>query len=260
MQIGSFAELDQVSRLADAGADYVELFVIETVMLGDREDFDHLLRDAKRWPIPAIAFAGLIPGDLKICGPDVDRHRQDLYLTEMLDRIQLLAPDEGMATLGSADARHVPADFERRLARDQIADFLRRAHDQAAQRGIALNLEHLNPGESNIFNTLAEAGAFLAEYQLEGIGLLADLFHLMEAGEPIGVMRDFPDLIKHVHVADTDRDAPGTGAYPFDEFFATLQSIGYSGRCSIEAFWSDFERDVELGLRSTRLAAHSAGL
>ena len=167
--------------------------------------------------------------------------------------------EPAVATVGSADSRAVPAGFDRDEARDQIADFLTRASAHASENGIVLTLEHLNRGESNIFNTLRECGEFLMERDMDGVRLTADLYHMMEEAEPLSHIDDFAHLIVHAHVADTGRDAPGTGDYPFVEFLTRLHANGYDGNCSIEAFWTDFDAHVDLAVETCRQAATAAG-
>jgi len=260
MRIGSFITPERIGQLAAAGGEYAELFVTRTVMVGDRDDFARFVDRAAAWPTPPLAFSGLIPPELKLCGPDADPARQDDYLDELFWRIEVLAKGlPVIATVGSAGARDVPEGFDVERARDQIADFLRRIGRKARQTGVRMNLEHLYSGESNIFNTLRECGDFIRERDLENIHLVADLYHLMMEGEPLSVIDDYAPLIIHAHVADRDRDAPGTGDYPFEDFFATLHRAGYHGDCSIEAFWTDFDGQVDLAVRTVRAAASVAG-
>lgn len=260
MRIGSFITPERVDRLAAAGGEYAELFVTRTVMAGDRDDFGSFATAAAAWQTPPRAFSGLIPPELKLCGPDADPRLQDAYLDELFWRIEKIAPGGGvMATVGSAGARDVPEGFSPDRARDQIADFLGRAGLRARQTGVTLNLEHLHQGESNIFNTLSECGRFVRERGLEDVHLVADLYHLMMQGEPLSAIEENAQLIVHAHVADRERDAPGTGDYPFTEFFAVLRRAGFDGDCSIEAFWSDFDAHVDLAVRTVRAAAEAAG-
>jgi D-psicose/D-tagatose/L-ribulose 3-epimerase len=259
MEIGSFITPERVAALAEAGADYAELFVTRTVMAGDRGTFEAFRVDAASWRTPPRAFSGLLPAELKICGPDIDVKRQDAYVREMFHRIQALSGSGVVATLGSADARAIPEGFDRERALDQLADFLERTATVAHDHGVRFTLEHLNRGETNVFNSLRECGDFVRERGLNQVFLLADLYHMMLESEPLSTIAEYGDLIIHAHVADTGRDAPGTGDYPFGEFFSALNQAGYRGNCSIEAFWTDFDGQVDLAVETCRRAASAAG-
>lgn len=259
MRIGSFSPPERVGKLADAGGEYVEPFVTRTLMVGDEEAFAIFLEQARAWEIPAIAFSGLLPAELKIVGPEIDIARQNDYLATMFDRIERFSGGGVIATLGSADARMIPDGYPVQAARDELAEFLTRMCARGADHGVRVNLEHLNRTETNFLNTLRETGEFVREYDIPNLHLVADFFHMQMESEPLDTIRDFGDLIIHAHVADTDRDAPGTGSYPFVEFFAHLRAVGYQGDCSIEAFWTDFDNQVEAAVAMLRAAADPSG-
>jgi sugar phosphate isomerase/epimerase len=141
-----------------------------------------------------------------------------------------------------------------------IAAFLARAAALASDQGIVLTLEHLHPGESNVFNTVAECAGFLTQRDLTSVGLTVDLYHLMMADESLSVIAEAGGRIRHTHVADTARDAPGTGQYPWAGWFDALASIHYQGDCSIEAWWTDFDAQVGPAVRQVRSAAQGAGI
>lgn len=258
MRIGSFSPPERVARLAAAGGEYVEPFVTRTLMAGDEDAFLAFQHDARAWDIPARAFSGLLPAELKIVGPEIDVPRQEEYLATMFDRIERMSGGGVIATLGSADARMVPDGYPVAAAREDLAEFLTRMCARAADHGVRVNLEHLNRTETNFLNTLRETGDFVREAGIPNLHLVADFFHMQMESEPLETIRDFGDLIIHAHVADTDRDAPGTGDYPFAAFFAELRAVGYEGDCSIEAFWTDFDNQVERAVATVRSAAHPA--
>ena len=60
---------------------------------------------------------------------------------------------------------------------------------------------------------------------------------MMMDGEALDNVRTHARWIKHIHVADSGRFAPGTGDYPYREFFGMLHSIGYDGLISVECRW-----------------------
>jgi sugar phosphate isomerase/epimerase len=244
MRISSFVTPDQVEALAHAGGEYVELFLTKTVTNLLPDEFDELRRSAETWSIKPKAFSGMMPVDLKLTGVEVDVKAQDAYLRFMFDRVAQLCDTDAVVVFGSGGARSIPEAFIRERALDQLEHFLRRAANLARQRGITLALEPLNRRESNVFNSLAESGHFIRQRGLDDVVLLADLYHIMEANEPMSVIDEFGDLIRHVHIADSDRGAPGTGHYPLNEFFSHLHQIEYQGKCSIECNWIDFDREI----------------
>ena len=68
-------------------------------------------------------------------------------------------------------------------------------------------------------------------------GTLYDTFHAnIEEKDPIGVIAQTADVIRHVHISENDRGTPGTGHVDFGATFKALREAGYDGWLTIEAF------------------------
>ena len=98
----------------------------------------------------------------------------------------------------------------------------------------------LNRRETNLVTSVAEGAEVVRAVGHPSVRLVADLYHMVLEAEPSEVLDPVADLLAHVHVADTGRFAPGTGAYDYPGFFGALQRIGYSGRIAAENTWRDF--------------------
>ena len=70
--------------------------------------------------------------------------------------------------------------------------------------------------------------------------------------EPLDHLLTYKDHIRHIHVADTDRLAPGTGSYPYAEFAHLLHQINYNNRISVECRWTDFAAEATPALQYMR--------
>lgn len=112
---------------------------------------------------------------------------------------------------------------------------LREVAAHAARRGVELVVEPINRYETNFLNTMAEALAFLDEVAAPNVGLLFDTFHanIEEPSLHISLQAAGPRL-QHVHVADSNRWAPGSGHLDFAAVVATLRALGYDGWLSAE--------------------------
>jgi len=113
-------------------------------------------------------------------------------------------------------------------------------------------LEPLHQGETNLIHTLGEAANFLDAHGIEGVPLVADLFHIEQEGEPLSTVTDHIDRIGHAHIADAGRLWLGAGDGQWREFIATLRDAGFDGPVSLECNWGD---DLE-----TEIAASIAAL
>lgn len=259
LQLSSFATPEQVPSLIAAGADYVELFLTSTVTPLSSDEFEQMLIQSRTWPIRPRTFAGLLPREMRVTGPNANPSTQDSYLRGVFSRIGQLTDGDGIVVFGSGTARSIPDGYDRDRALDQLEQFMSRAALLANDEGITFTLEPLNRRESNVFNSIMEAGAFIRDRELNNVFLIADLFHMMEENEPLSSIAQYGDLIVHTHIADTNRAAPGTGLYPLVEFFRALQLVGYLGRSSIECVWEDFDEQIDSSMTYCRAARADAG-
>jgi sugar phosphate isomerase/epimerase len=243
MRWGCCAGPETGEVLARAGYDYIELSVSRHLQPEVDDDGWRPLRQAiAAQPLAVEAFNTFLPSDLKVVGPAVDETRIRRYLEVAFER----AADLGgqVVVFGSGGARAIPEGFPRERAWGQLIDFARRAGDKASKVGMAVCIEPLNRSECNVLNDLEEAVRLARGVDHPDVSVLADLYHMVREDEPIGRLVEVGDWIFHVHVADTDRRAPGLGSYPYPAFFSALHQIHYDarcriGRCSIECRWED---------------------
>ncbi len=112
---------------------------------------------------------------------------------------------------------------------------LRQVAAYAALRGVELVVEPINRYETNFLNTVAETLAFLDEVAAPNVGLLFDTFHAnIEEPSLADSLRAAGRRLRHVHTADSNRWAPGSGHLDFAAVVATLRAIGYDGWLSAE--------------------------
>src|SRR3989454_5404785 len=126
---------------------------------------------------------------------------------------------------------------------------------RAAQaRRLTLVLEPGNRYETDFIHTVEEAVAFLDMVDLPNVRLMIDTFHMNieEPSIPDAIRRGGPYL-EHVHVADSNRRAPGWGHLDFDAVAAALRAIGYQSGIGIEmAFEPDFDSAARQGIELVR--------
>lgn len=115
-----------------------------------------------------------------------------------------------------------------------IKECLREVARYAAPRGVRLLLEPLNRYETDLLNTVADARA-MVEAAGDNVGLLIDTFHMnIEEPSIAGSIRDAASRVWHVHVADSNRWAPGYGHLDFQAIVEALHEVGYRGYLSGE--------------------------
>jgi len=235
MKFGICTSVENAAAVKSAGWAFVEENV-QGLLQGQLADGEWKGMDRVRpSPLPVPAANCLVPGSLKVTGPDASLDALRPYMTNVLRR----AREVGMSILvfGSGAARNVPDGWDRAKARRQILDFLAMAAPIAAENGVTLVAEHLNQGECNIINSVAEAMTYVREIDHPNFQCLVDSWHFWLENEPLDTLRDAMPWIRHVHLADTeDRVAPGeSGKSDYRPFFGVLKRAGYDGMISVEA-------------------------
>ena len=95
--------------------------------------------------------------------------------------------------------------------------------------GVRIALEPLNRYESRLVNTVEEALAVIEKVGEENLGILFNTFHANIEEVSIGeAIRAAGDRLFHVHLADSNRWAPGFGHLPFTEAWTALKAMNGS--------------------------------
>ena len=228
--------------LTDAGADYVE-WSVGSVMASEAE-FARLQAILENSTIKPKAFCAFLPPHHRITGPDVNLSGVLDYATEAMRRVQTLGGE--IIVLGSGGARKVPAGFFLDDARRQFVQFARELGPRAQEIGVTIVIEPLNQSEDNLITSVERGAEIALEINRPAIQLLADFFHMNEENESTQSIRDAGDLLKHAHLADTGRVAPGFAKVEadFPSFFGALKAVNYDERCSFEGKTDDLARQA----------------
>ncbi len=125
------------------------------------------------------------------------------------------------------------ADLRRNFAKSA-----RELADYAAPRGVGVAIEPINrfEGYAGFLNSIVEAKSIADEVGADNLGVLADFFHVnIEDAALTDTLRHAADRLMCIHLADNNRQAPGTGHIDFLQVIRTLNSVGYSGYLSLDA-------------------------
>ncbi len=210
--------------------------------------------------LPVVALAtGRAWGEEGLSFTDSDpavRRRTSARVGEYLDLAHAL---NAMVILGLIRGR-IPDSVKPTAARRWARDAIRRAADRGSRNGIRLVIEPINRYETNFLNTVEETLAFLHEVERENVGILADTFHMnIEDASIPGSLRGAGRAVFHVHVADSNRWAPGCGHLDFAEILGTLQAMRYPGYVSVECLPKpDPESCPRIAMATLRQAAATA--
>ncbi|WP_412066478.1 sugar phosphate isomerase/epimerase family protein [Rhizobium sp. SYY.PMSO] len=101
--------------------------------------------------------------------------------------------------------------------------------------GVTAVIECVNRAETYLANRLETAHRLVKDSGSPHVGLMADSFHMnIEENDVHGALRSVAGHLKHVHLADNNRTAPGMGHLDLGRFLETLFGIGYRGAIAME--------------------------
>ena len=259
MQFGICAGPTDLTRVAEAGYDYIELGITGALQpeRPEAEVMPPLLTAFSQSSLRSEAYNLLLPADLKVVGPSTDTARQEHYLESAFARTSALGGK--VAVFGSGGARGIPEGWAKDKAEEQVIAFLHRAGDAAARHGMTVAIEPLNTSECNFINSVAEGTALAQVTNHPAVGVLSDLYHVAYEGQSYEETRGALPWLRHVHVAGEGRRAPEPADHLFlRDYFAILKESGYTGRVSIEARWENLAGQMTTALQVLRHAWEAA--
>jgi len=130
-------------------------------------------------------------------------------------------------------AQHAPEDQEYGWS----AEVLHAAGEYAAQAKITLALEALNRFECYMCNTMEQLTRLIKAVDHPNVRAMFDTHHAnIEEKNFTPAIQTIAPLLAHVHISENDRGTPGDGHVDFEDAFAALAQINYTGWLTIEAF------------------------
>ncbi len=105
----------------------------------------------------------------------------------------------------------------------------------AQRAGVTLLLEALNRYESDYPTTLDQVVAIIESLRAPNLRLLADTYHMnIEEADMAASLRRAGSRLGHIHLVDSNRQAPGHGHCDLSGVVQALHDIGYQGYLSFE--------------------------
>ena len=252
MRFGICTGLENVNRLAEVGYDYIEPGVRSALIPeSDETEFQKIREQVANSPLKPEAYAGFIPGDLRVVGENVDFPRLSRYVETACRRASEIGGE--VIVYGSSGSRNTAEGYPEERALAQIAEFLDMAADHAEAHNIIIAIEPICWREGNILRTVADGLAMAKRVNRNGIKALADLYHVWQEEEPMQNIVDAAEWLAHVHIAEpVKRSYPGNDDFDFTDFFTALRKAGYDGRISCECKFDNFDENIETALETMK--------
>ncbi|MCE5340893.1 MAG: sugar phosphate isomerase/epimerase [Planctomycetaceae bacterium] len=144
---------------------------------------------------------------------------------------------------------NVEADMDKSQCLGWMKECFVQCLTYAAKNDTTVVIEPLNRYETNLINTAGEAVELIKELSFPNFQLLLDSFHMnIEEVSIEETIRNYAAYIGHVHVADSNRWAPGFGHLDFSKIIAALEKAGFVGYLSAEIIP---QPDPDIAVRQT---------
>ena len=127
----------------------------------------------------------------------------------------------------------IPLDIARRNFMRSAAEIA----EYAERKGVPVAIEAINrfEGYPGLLNSIADAMTVVEAIDSPNLGVLGDCFHInIEDTSVNDALTRAGDRLLHIHLADSNRAAPGSGHIDFLQLLRTLHAIDYQGYMAVD--------------------------
>ena len=247
-----------IDKVADLGFDILEVNA-GTVARMTSDERRRLKAHADERQI-ALTYCVGLPHDYDVASPVATVRRRGIELLQQMARAvgEMGGGKIGGIVYGAWPAALPNGESDKRPYLERSIASMKEAAKTAEDNRVTFNVEVVNRFEQFLFNTSAEAVAYVEAVGSPNIRILLDTFHLNIEEDFIGAaIVQAGDKLGHLHIGENNRMPPGHGHIPWKEIAAALRQIDYQGDVVMEPFLmpggqvgSDIRvyRDLSVGL------------
>ncbi len=225
---------DAFALSRELGCDGVEFHLRRASDVDAAEVEDLMAASGIRVPTLGTGLAAGLDG-LTFSHPDASI--RSAAVARVKEHIKLASMLGSAVIIGSLSGR-IGSDPENRpLLRKAALESLGECCRTAASAGVSLLLEPLNRYECDYLNRVEDVLQVIDELKVTNLKVLADTFHMnIEEADIAASLRLAGAHLGHVHLADSNRQAPGHGHLDIPRVLRTLKDLDYEGYLSFEVF------------------------
>ena len=239
-----------IDRCAAIGYDGVEL-ALRSRSQADVKKIKQRLA-ATGLAVPCISTGQVFAADrLYFTHPDAEIRKQ--AVRRVIEMIHLAAEFGAKVNMGRVRGLIHDGELPQE-ARQRFMACVHQCADVAEPLGVELIVEPVNRYEVNFINNCSEGIEIIRAAARPCMRLMPDTFHMnIEDPSFRRSLLEGKDVISYVHIADSNRLAPGWGHLPFEEIFEALEDNGYDGWITAEVLpCPDPDKAAEQAVRFLR--------
>jgi len=217
-----------IAAAVDYRMDFIEIALVNPAVV----DPAHTRSLLEQNNLRAVCSLGLPEG----AWPSIDPEAGIAHLKQVIDIAAEMGAEalSGVTYGGIGQRTGVPPTT---VEYDNVARALEVSGRYAKQKGLAFGIEPVNRYENHLINTAAQARWMIEKVGADNVFIHLDTYHMNieEKGAGNGII-DAGDLLRYIHMSESDRGTPGEGTCDWDEIHATLAAIGFKGGIAMESF------------------------
>ena len=188
---------------------------------------------------------------LSITSPDLEVRR--MAVKRLKDQLDLASELNCSIVLGSMRGV-IPEGESKKVIDDRMLEACKELCDYAERGNGSIVIEAIDRFETNYLRTAEDVMELIDRVGSGKLGVHLDTYHMnMEERDWKKPVQLCKDRLRHVHVADNNRNYPGWGLIDFRPFLESLHEIGYDQTLTLECYpVPDGETAVLRGLRHLR--------
>jgi sugar phosphate isomerase/epimerase len=232
----SFCNLVWFNEEISKGTDRLARFGYDAIELAGeaRSDYSEIKNALKNSGLGVSSICALYTADRDYAHPDPAIRKN---AAEYVKSIIHMASEIGSPLMGitpTACMKTVPlASREDELK--WALEGIREAAELAETAGVKLILEPWNRYEHYWLNRVDQALDLMKQVGHRNVGVMGDIFHMnIEELSPADAIRNAGSNFLNIHLADSNRAAPGVAHFDFKPIIQALKDIDYQGYVSYE--------------------------
>jgi sugar phosphate isomerase/epimerase len=218
-----------IARLSKFGYDGVEV-------VGEPEQLDAgLIKELlNKYNIAASTICGIYNAERDLVSSDKQIRRNTVeYIKSCVDFAKTIGA-KGISLTPTACMKIYP-EADQKTELSWAIEGILEAGSYAGEHGVRLTVEPWNRYENYLVNRIEQSLEIVNRVNLESVGCMGDTYHMnIEELDISEAIRMAGDKLYHLHIADSNRTAPGRGHIDFKPIAKALQDINYSGFLTME--------------------------
>lgn len=229
--LGATGETENIlSQLKDSGYQAIELFVRNPNLL-DVCKLEELI-SKYNFEVAAVG-TGPVTADDKLTFTNPKREIRTQTTQRLKEIVKFASIFDAPINIGKLRG---DIDLSRsKQSWDEMIECFREVCSFAQDYRVKIMIEPQNRRNVNNINSTQEALHFIKKVKIPNLYLMLDTYHMSFEDQPLteGFL-NAAQILTHIHIADSNRLAPGLGEFDFQKIFDALSSIQYNNFVSLE--------------------------